>query len=511
MRFSPEFRFPFTQAPLGPGPGNGASFRRGIPREARPLAAIAAAFVAALLIGKYSTQLTTKEPLVIVAAGALFWLVAKRPRWGVVLFLAMTSTLIIPDFFERWTSENMAYGMYLFILLLLIVRAFTFEGGKAFERLAASPVAITMAVFIALIVAKSVEVMVASGLNRHTISSVLLIDRSLLLYLVFIPVLLMFGSVRSQRRLAGAILALGGTTVFVALLSLVLHNSLLHQFMAAQSLQSDTPGVSALVERLRPPGDAFMLFGFWIGIMNLAIRPWTKKRVALFVPLTLLMLTGVLLEFNRSYIVPMLGLLLVAALINRKNVRMKLLAVAAGAAILLVLFAAATGTLDKYVSAIALRYGTTFSSNSLDAQSLLSRQVEDGYAWKAIESSPVFGIGLDQLYRPPVPKMLDNLRWYIHDSFIWFWTYFGLTGLAAFAAMLAAGLLRGVTNWKKIRDPLLQATVLGLVFALITLVAADFYAPKFYEFQTVPVVALAVGLIEAIIYAQKRDGGRDLG
>ncbi|MHB1411843.1 MAG: hypothetical protein ACYCXU_01690 [Thermoleophilia bacterium] len=512
MKLMSGFHSAFGQAPLSWGQSSRTSFKRGLPREAKPLAAVAAALLGALLVGMYSTHLSTRMPLAIVAAGGLFWLVAKRPRWGVVFLLALTSTLVLPEYFTRWMSDNLAYEMYLLVLLMLLVRALAIKSRPGvFERIVSSPVAIALITFMALVLAKSLVVLIESRFSKHSFSSIFLVDRPLLLYLLFIPALLFFESVRSQRWLVGAMLVLGAVTAGVGLLSLILHNSYLGQFMSAQSLQTDTPDVSSLVERLRPPGDALMLFGFWIGIINLVIRPWAWKQVAVFVPLTLLMLTGVILEFNRSYIVPMAGLLLLAVFINRKNVRMKLLAVGAVAAVILLLFASATGTLDKYVNAAVVRYGTTFSSSSLDAQSLVSRQIEDGYAWTAISGSPAFGIPIDELYRPAVPNMMNNLRWYIHDAYIWFWTYFGLAGLAAFVAVLGASLLRVLMNWSKIGDPLLQATVLGIGFALVTLVAADFFAPKFYEFQSVPVVALAVGLVEAIIQAQKRDAGKAVG
>jgi len=257
--------------------------------------------------------------------------------------------------------------------------------------------------------------------------------------------------------------------------------------------------VDPFVQRLRPPGGAMVLACFWMGLMNLILRPWSRRRLAVFLPLTLLMLAGVMLEFNRSYLVPIAVLLMLALFINRKNVRMKLLAVLAITAAVVVLFSSATGTLGKYISAAVTRYGSTFSSEAMEAQSQTSREIEINYAWIAIRSAPAFGIGLDELYRPHVPGMLDNLRWYIHNAYIWFWTYFGLAGLAAFVAVLMAVLLRGIFNWAEIKDPFLQASLVGMIFTIVTLAAADLVAPKFYDYVTVPVLAVMIGLVEAII------------
>ncbi len=471
---------------------------------------IAAVLILAVLVGYISAAYDFKMIVVVIAGAALFWSVIKWPRWGLVLIIAFMSTILAPEFLGSYVNTNFVYYAQE-ILLFLIVAASLISWSRRnpgigiFTRLFSSPQMIAFTIFFAVVLIKALAIMIERRFEFSTISSMYNFNRSLTFYLLFIPVLLLLDTRDRVRWMVRVMYALGIFTMVRILLQLIFpHWGIWTYISLSEPLATETPFVDVSVQRLRSPGGTIVLACFWTGIMFMVLQSWTWKRLAFYVPFTLVMLAGMILEFNRSYILPMGGLLVLVMLLNRKNVRIKLLTVVAVTIMVLALLAAFTGSTQKYIDAATVRFGTALSSQSLESQSLTSRQIEQNYAWESIRGAPLFGIGLDEYYRPPVPGLLDNLRWYIHDTYIWFWTYYGIIGLGAFLAIMVTALVRSAFNWKRITDPMLQAALIGLAFAVVTMIAANFAAPKFYDYATVPAVAMILGLIEAIILSERR-------
>lgn len=431
----------------------------------------------------------------------------RWPRFGMILFLAYTSTVMAPEFLAGFVDPNTVYwGAEAFLLLLVIssIQTRVKEGPGAFHDFYSSPVAVALTVLGAVIVMKSLVFLIEYHFARSALSQVYTFNRSLAFYALFIPVFLLFNTRRRQRAFLAVLFAMGGIIVARVLLEAALPDLGIFKWISlSQSLSVEFPSVDPLVQRLRAPGGSIVQVCFWMGLMNIILRPWNPRRLAVYVPLTLLMLAGILLEFNRSYVIPIIALTGVAMLLHQRAVRIKLVAVFATIAVLLVITSLLTGTMREYVDAFTERYGSAFSEEVFEAQSLTSREIENDYAWDSIRREPLFGIGINEFYRPPVPGMLDNLRWYIHNAYLWYWTYFGLVGLAALVVAVSIVVFRGFANWKRISDPFLQSGLLAFTFTLLTLAAANFYAPRFYEYATVPVVTVILGLSEAIIFTEK--------
>ncbi|MBE3066644.1 MAG: O-antigen ligase family protein [Chloroflexi bacterium] len=494
--------------------GNGTVLSEDGRLNREPPAMMALAFGVVLLLAVAIGYVAANKSLITVIAipaiAGVTYMTFKSPRAGLVLLLIFTSTLIAPEFLFALNPKNV-YNAYEGMLIMVIVSSMMAaarlrQRQGLFERFYSSPVAIALTVFAVVVLIKALTLIIESRFAPGTISQMNTFNRSLSLYLLFIPALLLFDTPKKQRWLVMVFFALGGVVLTRVMLELMFPSwSLFQMFSVAQPLADETPTVDMSVLRLRAPGGTFMLVCFWIGLMNIALRSWSVRRLALYIPVTLMMLVGILLEFNRSYVIPMMVLFVVALFLNRERVRAKLLTMVIFVLLVAVILLFTTTLLNSYVDAGFVRYGSTFSSESLESQSVLGREIEQQYAWVAIQRAPLFGIALDEFYRPPVPEMLDNLRWYIHNSYIWIWTYFGLVGLASFLFVLAAAILRSFLNWQRIRDPFLQTVVLGFAFSLVTLMSANIVAPKFYDFAAVPVVALMLGLMEAIIISSRQE------
>ena len=481
----------------------------------RPLViASGAALFMALFLGYISARYSFSLLVVAIFGSILAWAIVKWPRFGLVVILAFMSTIVAPEFFAFQVNPKWIYYAQEIVLLLILIGSLMYwarnhDDVTIFQRLHLTPESLAVAIFFGVLLAKSLTIMIERHFSLSSANEMYNFNRGLTFYLLFIPVLLILDSQKRLRWMVKVLYILGTIVMIRVLLELLFPQwSIWTDISVSEPLAVETPLVDLAVQRLRAPGGTLELMCFWTGMMSIILQPWTWKRLAFYIPFTLAMLTGMILEFNRSYILPMAGLLLLTTLLNRKYVRMKLLSVLAVAAVAVLILMAVTGTMQKYIEASVMRYGSALSSQSLESQSVESRRIEQTYAFQAISQSPLFGIGLDELYRPPVPGMLDNLRWYIHDSYLWFWTYFGLVGLAAFVSVIVLSILRSVIYWKRVKDPLLQSALLGSAFSLATLLAANFAAPKFYDLAVVPVVAVLLAMSEAIIiWERKRDRG----
>ncbi|MHB0866611.1 MAG: O-antigen ligase family protein [Thermoleophilia bacterium] len=480
----------------------------------QPPVIMALAFGAVLLLAVVIGYIAANNSLITVvtytAIAGVAYMTYRSPRSGLILLLFFTSTMIAPEFLYDFNPKNV-YNGYEAMLILVTVSAMLEasrrgKGRGLFERFFSSPVALALTIFAAVIAIKSLTLIIEGHFKSGIITQMNTFNRGLGFYLLFGPALLLFDTRKKQRWLVMAFFALGGIVLARVLLELIFPTwSVFKPFTLAEPLADEVPTVDMSVMRLRAPGGTFMLACFWIGMMNLALRTWSWKRLAVYIPVTLLMLLGILLEFNRSYVIPMMLLFVAAMLLNRERVRAKMLTMIMVVVLAVSVLLITTTLINSYVDAVFVRFGTAFSSQSLESQSILGREIEQQYAWEAIRKAPLFGIALDEFYRPPVPNLLDNLRWYIHDAYIWIWTYFGIVGLASFLFVLGAAITRSLINWKRISDPLLQTTVLGFSFTLATLMFANLAAPKFYEFASVPVVAVMLGLMEAIIISSRRE------
>ncbi len=477
----------------------------------RPLlVAIAAALILPVLIGYIIPKYEFTTVLALVLGIPFSWSIARWPRWGLLCIIAFMSTILAPEFLTFIVTSNSIYYYQEAMLFLILGGSLVYwsrnhQSTGIFERLYMTPQSVAVTIFFAVVVIKSLTIMVERHFALSTISSMYNFNRAITFYLLFIPVLLVLDSRKKLRWMVGVMFVLGSITMFRVLLELLFPQWTIWTHVSfSEPLALETPMVDLAVQRLRAPGGTVELLCFWTGMMSIILQPWAWRRLAFYIPFTLLMLTGMVLEFNRSYILPMAGLLLLTAFLNRKYVRSKLISVLVVAVVAVAILTLVTGAMQKYVEAAVVRYGSALSSQSLESQSLYGRNVEQDYALQAISGSPIFGIGLDQFYRPPVPNLLDNLRWYIHDSYLWFWVYFGIIGLVSFLAVIGSAIVRSIIYWKRIADPLLSSALLGCGFTLTTLLAANIAAPKFYDYATVPVVALMVGLVEAIILWERQ-------
>jgi len=127
------------------------------------------------------------------------------------------------------------------------------------------------------------------------------------------------------------------------------------------------------------------------------------------------------------------------------------------------------------------------------------RIIENGYAIESIKNSPLLGIGLRNDYRPNLFGPDDDLEYYVHNVYLWIMTDMGIPGLLAFMVFFTGFIIRAARNVGKIRDNFLKAAMTGFMLTGIGMLLISFFSPLFMEWNSIVVIAIIIGLTEAII------------
>jgi O-antigen ligase len=81
----------------------------------------------------------------------------------------------------------------------------------------------------------------------------------------------------------------------------------------------------------------------------------------------------------------------------------------------------------------------------------------------------------------------------------------GLLGFLPFIYFYIHFLVRGFSNWRKIRDPIEKSAVIGLALSGIAFSVVNLVSPKFMEPPGMVVIATILGLSGAIIRRNEKE------
>jgi O-antigen ligase len=176
--------------------------------------------------------------------------------------------------------------------------------------------------------------------------------------------------------------------------------------------------------------------------------------------------------------------------------------------LVLVIGAVLLGTLlDAYfprigitLDALSLRFQSLFAGDDLVYDSSTQwRLLENKYAIPTIQKHPLLGIGPRATYRPPIRLGEDLLRHYVHNAYLWLLVDFGFAGFLPFLWFSMAFLLRGISAWYTLDDPILRSLALGFTAGYIVLLVSSLAAPRFLTTYGAILVGAVLGINEVII------------
>jgi len=425
-------------------------------------------------------------------------LVLKNPVWGILGYIALTSTLIATD-----ANPGVSIGFgHIYLTDIILFTLFSLIGWRLLTRLEEkfirTPLDIPLLIFIGITFVSAIIAMI-----RGTISlqDMLGPARDILSLMLFFAVTNLVRTDKQVKLLRGTIIAFACVVSVVMVIQYFTGATL--QFLPGRVEVLNTEGTSFYgVTRIIPPGHSIAFIAFVITCSSWFFD--NKNSGSLILPISIALSgIGVLLPFKRhlwgAFVFIFLIMLLVS---NRKEMQRILLRGFSTFAVMLVgLFFVMnyTGTAGAdLVASSADRMFSLLREDTYDDpdSSLRWRDFENYYASRQIISHPFIGIGLGSIYRPWVPgkdwEGFDGRGW-IHNGFYWLLLYTGGIGFISMMGVMIAVVVRGFRYW---RSAPYGAYVLGSTLAIIGMLMGNWVEPMISQGSWTPLTAILMGLNE---------------
>ncbi len=329
--------------------------------------------------------------------------------------------------------------------------------------------------------------------------------RTIVYYSMFF---LVYYYMKNDRQLRTVLLGMGLLTAAVAFLLIV---------QGAMGYENDIIGgrVEILntagqkyteVSRVLAPGSSLVISGLITLITIYILRGIQGRKRPLILWMIALVTAGLIFTFTRSYWIIVVFSLMVLLFIERRRFstypRLTLVVIGAltGGALLLQTKAINSKILEEAVFERSL---SIFKApRNFRNDTLYMRYLESRYAWNKIKQYPLLGIGLGTKYRQNIFGNTDYERnvggKMVHSGYLATQLKMGIPGTLAMLTMVLVFLWRCFHRYRKVKDPLYKAVVLGIAVNMIGMIVLNVGPSPFMTISWVPVVAVCMGLVEKI-------------
>lgn len=459
---------------------------------------LAAYTVAGVAVGALLIFLPVQYVLVAAAGTFVLAVTAARPEIGILIITVLISSIVFEESLPLIPigvgSLHISDILLLFMLGVMVYKRVTGRTA-AFVR---TPLDLSIALFYASAIMAAYISIVHYGKNFNDVVRIL---RYVTYYLLFYIITNEITEKRQVVFLIKGLLLIAGIVTVTMVAQLMIGESV--QLMPGRIEGAETFGQEYETLRILPPGQTLLFIAFITAICITVFRQGKSLITSGSFYLVALFGAGVVLTYNRSYWVAALLAVCVLMLLagtGQKKRLAALLAVAVVSAGLLAAFAAYSGTGGRTLEAVSERFGSLFAGKTLtESSSLDDRAIENSYAIRQIESHPVLGIGLGNDYRPEIPGLENNLTFYVHNVYLWITTDMGLPGLLLFLWFYIGFLWRAFRHRNNIEDDYLRSAVVGFMLSGAGIALMAFVNPVFMQWFSIVVIAVMMGLTEAII------------
>ena len=321
--------------------------------------------------------------------------------------------------------------------------------------------------------------------------------KTYLLYLLVLPLNAIFADEDAKQQLERWILRIASLGSVAVLLALATG----YPLQGRPGTVFDTTDVVQVV-RVRPALLPLLFLATVLLVGHILVRGWNGRRIVRLA----LFLAVWAVSFNRSSWVALAVACLLLALFRRGPRRPRRLVISLlVAAVLLptVFICSATGVFGRTAAGVATRLATigqqqTFSNGS---SSFEDRAMEYTEAGRALAKSPVFGVGVGNVYgarRPVYDKRLQSLvyedRRFSHNSLLYLYLQLGALGVVAFGTF--AGQITRRCYRSVVYLPLTASTRAAAAgFALVGAGAESLANPNLLARASIVALCLAVVLL----------------
>lgn len=328
-------------------------------------------------------------------------------------------------------------------------------------------------------------------------------------YFYFSLFFLVFYTIRSRQQLKSVLMVLGILAVIYSILQII---------QWAIGYETDILGVRLeplmtagqtfkRVARVMLPGTSVILFSLNVFLSIFLYRRLKLKWRLILLSAILLTGTGMIFTFTRAlWLAVSVGVLVFLFTVRRRmSIYPRIIAFLA-CSVLIILLLKKTEAVNSQDLGNAV-YDRTISivnmQKNISKDTVIVRLVEIRYALKKIVENPIIGIGFGSSYRPIIFGNTDYERdragTFVHNGYLTIQLQMGLLGTLAFLWLIGLFFLRMKKRWRRIKDPLYQATVLGITISVVGILVFGLSSPApIYFIYWTSVTAVGMGIVEKI-------------
>ena len=188
---------------------------------------------------------------------------------------------------------------------------------------------------------------------------------------------------------------------------------------------------------------------------------------------------GLLISQNRNMLIGLLfGVVAASVLSVRSSRAIMATFVAASVVVAIVGLAPMIGAAPTSTEGrLAMRVTSVANLQAVNATSLSDRTYENRLAWRALKTSPVFGIGWGTSYGATYQGTTRN---WIHNGYLWLWLRLGIVPAVAFIVALLAAVRIGVL-WQRHGESETSWLGSGIIAALLAMMVSALVGSYFSE------------------------------
>lgn len=430
-----------------------------------------------------------------VVAGACY-----KPELSILAMVVIISSILweedLPLIPLGPGSLHVTDILMLVLFSMAMVKRFT----KRREMKSRSPLEKILALFMLSTTLSAVLSLVYFGLDFNNVTR---LYRLICYYLIFYIITNLITTKRQIRFIIEGLFIVAALVAIAMLAQTIVGESVQilpeKTIVKASGLEEELNSI-----RMNPPGQTLVYITFVTALCFAVYQRGRSLFLSRYCFLLVALGAGVMLTYNRSYLVSIMVSLAVLLAVAGAGERKRLASLLAGSAVLIMAVALVSwGGNEKLrgtFEAVSQRYLTLFAGKNLvESNSLNDRKLENGYAVQKIADSPLLGSGLSSDYRPAIYGPDDEITYYVHNVYLWLILDLGLPGFALFLWFYLAFIVRAWKYSGRYQDPYLKSVATGAMLAGIGMLPMALVIPLFLEWHSVVAIVIFIGLSETMI------------
>jgi len=440
--------------------------------------------------------------LAILVGGFIFVISIFKPEVGILILVIILSSIVFESFLPLipvpFGSFHLTDVMLLSLLIMIPFKLFLDRS----LRLVPTPLDPPLYLFYAAAIISVFRAIMSFGVDFNNVTRIF---RPITYYLVFFVITNLLREKRQIKFMINGLFVVANIVGLAIIIQAIVGRSI-------QLLPGRLQAAGVFATRIIPPGTTLIYIAFITAVCTIVFinRPILKSIHFYMLPL---IGTGILLTYWRSYWAAIIFSLSILMVLVSKRSKKRYIAYLLIAVILMSIFSftllSIGGKPKEQLISIFDRFTSLFTGNKIYHSDTLNwRRIENKFALRQIVKHPLLGIGLGNDFRAILYRgelAVNYSSWWLHNAYLWILMKMGLIGFLPFLWFYIRFLIRGFSNWKKIKDVTLKSAVTGFMLSGVGLILIVNIEPLFMMWDSIVVIAIIIGLTETIIKINKEE------